>query len=155
MNKWYWRDGSLAVDMSSPNWIDGMKKVEERLKDPAYKIVKQEVLPNGLFVSTVWLGLDYGFPLSDFGSPVAFRQPVIFETMVFPKKGVFHELDMYRYCTEEEALAGHQYAVDQWKQYFVTVTPNGRIVRWPSLLQFVGDAFGRFKSFLFTWRKKT
>ena len=31
------------------------------LEQPGYKIVKQEALPNGYWVSTVWIGLDHQF----------------------------------------------------------------------------------------------
>lgn len=52
-------------------------------------------------ISTVWLGLDHGFGMSE--------RPLIFETMVFGGP-----LDEYqaRYATEEEALAGHQEVLD-------------------------------------------
>lgn len=50
-------------------------------------------------VSTVFLGLDYGF-----GSAV----PVLFETMIF---GGRHNHWTTRYATREEALAGHNRAV--------------------------------------------
>lgn len=47
-------------------------------------------------VSTVWLGLDHGYGEG--------HEPVIFETMIFG--GQFAgECD--RYCTEDEAKAGH------------------------------------------------
>src|SRR5262245_3745794 len=59
------------------------------------------------WVSTVWLGFDHRF--SGQGPPI------IFETMVFPKAERddpayhgLHEFDTMRYCTEEEALAGHE-----------------------------------------------
>ena len=51
-------------------------------------------------VSTVWLGLDHSF---------GYGPPVIFETMIF---GGEHDQWQNRYCTEEEALAGHQAVVD-------------------------------------------
>ena len=49
-------------------------------------------------ISTVWLGMDHGFLL---------EKPIIFETMVFshPKSGYGDWCE--RYCTEDEALAGH------------------------------------------------
>jgi hypothetical protein len=50
----------------------------------------------GITVSTVWLGLEHGF---DNGLPI------IFETMVF---GGDFDGEQERYCTEEEAIAGHQ-----------------------------------------------
>jgi hypothetical protein len=85
-----------------------------RLKgsDPNYyRVAKTDIGP--WVVSTVWLGLDHRY----WGE----GPPVIFETMVFRKaawyadrslplgerEGMF-EQDCVRYCTEEEALAGHE-----------------------------------------------
>lgn len=65
-------------------------------EDRNYQIVKQDKLPNGCFVSTVWLGLDH----SHGGT-----EPLIFETMVFLKD---EELAQERYSTEKEALDGHR-----------------------------------------------
>lgn len=59
------------------------------------------------WVSTVWLGLDHNF--SRHGPPI------IFETMVFlksqrddPDDRGLADIDVVRYATEQEALAGHQ-----------------------------------------------
>lgn len=70
------------------------------------KRVAETTLPNGRWVSTVWLGLDHSFAP---GGP-----PLIFETMVFPSKGDMGELDCDRYSTEAEALAGHARMVEKW-----------------------------------------
>jgi len=75
--------------------------IDEYIKltiDKNYKIIKQEELANGKKVSTVWLGMDYGFNE---------RKPVIFETMVFLKGGYMDEY-CERYTTKKEALAGHK-----------------------------------------------
>jgi len=63
-----------------------------------YRFIKQDTLANGKWISTVWLGSDHSF-----GGDV----PLIFETMVFPNKGSWGEIDMERYSTEEEAIKGH------------------------------------------------
>ena len=47
-------------------------------------------------VSTVFLGLDHSFGSGD---------PLLFETMIF---GGEHDQDCERYCTWEEAEAGHK-----------------------------------------------
>jgi hypothetical protein len=73
------------------------------------RIIKQETLPNGRYVSTVWLGIDHRF--GDDGPPL------IFETMLFDakdSKGLGEDLDMDRYSTHEEAVAGHQRMVEKW-----------------------------------------
>jgi len=67
--------------------------------------VKQETLPNGRWVSTVFLGIDHGF---------GDGPPVLFETMVFPNEDDFSELDCERYCTWAEAEEGHKALVEKW-----------------------------------------
>ena len=76
------------------------------LEDKDYKIIKQQVLTNGKFVSTVYLGLNHNYGEG---------KPLIFETMVFPKKGDYQDLDTDRYSTLEEAKKGHQKLVEKWK----------------------------------------
>jgi hypothetical protein len=66
------------------------------------KVAESEA--NGLRVSTVFLGLDHRF------GPVG--APILFETMVFPKYG-YGELYCERYCTWDEAEAGHKSVVDR------------------------------------------
>ena len=72
-----------------------------------YKRVAETTLPNGKWVSTVWLGLDCSF---------GDRPPLIFETMVFPSKEQLDELDIERYATEEEAREGHTCMVEKWSK---------------------------------------
>lgn len=57
-----------------------------------------------ILVSTAFLGLDHNF---GGGGP-----PVLFETMVFG--GPLDE-EQHRYCTREEALAGHVVMMDRVK----------------------------------------
>lgn len=66
----------------------------ENTKD---RIIAQETLPDGKFISTVWLGLDHQFGIG---------KPLIFETMVFGENR--EELDIERYSTLEEAKDGHK-----------------------------------------------
>ena len=66
----------------------------------AGRVIKQITLPDGVRVSTVFLGLDHShFP----GGP-----PVLFETMIF---GGAHDQFQARYTTYEAALVGHQSAI--------------------------------------------
>ena len=67
------------------------------METPGNRIVKQETLPDGVTVSTVFLGLDHRF--GDDGPPV------LFETMIF---GGEHDNDAARCCTWDEALAQHE-----------------------------------------------
>ncbi len=96
MAEYYDRQGNA---MTMTEWAQSF---ETRSAD---KRVAETTLPNGRWVSTVWLGLNHAF-----GSGA----PLIFETMVFPKRGDFGELDCDRYSTEAEALAGHEAMCAKW-----------------------------------------
>lgn len=78
-----------------------------------YKIIKQTILPDKKWVSTVWLGLNRNSrPRS---------KPVIFETMVFSKKSKTikkpsKELDMQRYSTLKQAQQGHKEMCKKWQK---------------------------------------
>lgn len=88
----------------------------EKHSDPVYKRVAESHVGH-LWVSTVWLGLDHGF-----GS----ERPVIFETMVFNTMDEDKRWDeeiCERYCTEEEALAGHA-AIVQRIQFIINEEPT-------------------------------
>jgi hypothetical protein len=50
----------------------------ELFDDLEYQRVKQDHLPNGVFLSTVWSGIDHNFMQF-----VGEYKPVIFETMLF------------------------------------------------------------------------
>jgi hypothetical protein len=97
MHDKYRRDG-----MPYPKTQEGLLEWTRDYGDHANRIVRQDTLPNGYFVSTVWLGLDHGW-----GKGL----PLIFETMVFPPDS---RQDEYceRYATEAEEIIGHRHAVD-------------------------------------------
>ena len=69
------------------------------------RIVKQTELPNGKYISTVFLGIDHAFGQ---------EKPLLFETMVFPKKGDWAELETERYSTIFEAELGHDVMVQKY-----------------------------------------
>lgn len=69
------------------------------------RFVKQTTLGNGLWVSTIWLGMDHGWGQS---------KPVIFETMVFPGKGDLRDLTCRRYTSELAARTGHLELCQEW-----------------------------------------
>ena len=75
------------------------------LHDMAYKRIAETTLPNGRWVSTVWLGLDH-----QWGN----GSRLIFESMVFPSEDNMSELDMVRYSTLGEAQTGHEAMVQKW-----------------------------------------
>lgn len=68
--------------------------------ETAKRIVKQTQLPGEVKVSTIFLGLDYGYHTDT---------PILFETMIF---GGEHDQYCNRYSTYEEAEAGHQEAIE-------------------------------------------
>ena len=74
--------------------------------ETADRTVKQDTLPDGKWVSTVFLGLDQNFGLGD--------KPLLFETMVFKSKKKLSELDVDRYSTWKEAEAGHKRMVKKY-----------------------------------------
>jgi hypothetical protein len=109
---YFGRDGQ---PISQEDWIAQMEDVKGR------RVAEDTV--GDFWISTVWLGLDYGFGRGD--------RPIIFETMVFDnseeglgesqkvldKVNLSHrarlgpEAFCNRYCTEAEALKGHRQAV--------------------------------------------
>ena len=98
MSEYYSRKGEpMTVAEWSASWPG--RKDEKR--------VAATTLPDGKWVSTVWLGFDHSF-----GS----GPPLIFETMVFPSSGNMSELDTERYSTESEAIAGHAAMVEKWSK---------------------------------------
>ncbi len=81
----------------------GMDEWGEFMSDPSKRIVARSTLSVSE-VSTVFLGMDHSFMEGP---------PLLFETMVFGGK---HDGYMERYCTWEEAQAGHDrvcYMVDK------------------------------------------
>jgi hypothetical protein len=72
-------------------------------------------------VSTVWLGVDYGFGLGQ-------TPPVIFETMIF---GGLLDGFLTRYCTPAEAARGHREIVREVRRVprFRPLLHNGRKFR--------------------------
>lgn len=71
-------------------------------------------LPDGSYVSTVFLGLDHSWE-RHLGRPY---RPVLFETMVF---GGPNNETMDRYCTWDEALAGHRALVARERRRIIAL----------------------------------
>jgi hypothetical protein len=68
--------------------------------EKADRNVKRTTLPDGVLVSTIFLGLDHNFLNG---------APILFETMIF---GGEHDQWCDRYETWEQAEAGHQNAIE-------------------------------------------
>ena len=92
----------------STPYPDGPEGLAEWSKDlNATKHVRETVLPNGLWVSTVWLGITIG------GVP-----PSRFETACFDSKGINAVvLDEWHYSTEVEAIVGHEAMCAKWQGF--------------------------------------
>lgn len=73
--------------------------------DPDYKRVAQTTLPDGKWISTVWLGYNHQWGEGP---------PLIFETMVFTSCDYLEDLDIDRYTTLADAEAGHIIMVAKW-----------------------------------------
>ena len=76
------------------------------------RIVKQNLLLNGYYVSTVFLGLDHNF--------TGKGMPLVFETMIFDdlfknEYGGIKDLYQYRYSTWQEAMSGHIKIEKEWQ----------------------------------------
>lgn len=87
------------------SFIEAMRKA---VQDGCYHVGKDT--KDGVTVSTVFLVLDHNF--SGKGPPV------LFETMVFGKKAegqaeTIHDQECARYCTWDEAKAGHKKMVNK------------------------------------------
>lgn len=85
----YFDKEGLAISMQS--WAMLMES-------PTYRVIKQDDLADGRWVSTVWLGLNHAF-----GS----GKKMIFETMAFTSKVDGDVVDARRYSTVKEAIVGH------------------------------------------------
>ena len=85
--------------------------------ETADRIVAKTQVDADVEVSTVFLGLDHRWP-TPWKPGVSEPPPVLFETLVF---GGPYDGEMRRYCTWEEAEAGHAAVVAQ-------VSPDNRVV---------------------------
>ena len=94
MGKWY-----ILDENNKPLESTIIKYVEWEEANPEKRAVKQEYVGD-VRISTVFLGLDHVWN-SDI--------PVLWETMIF---GGEHDQYMDRYTSYEDALEGHQTALD-------------------------------------------
>ncbi len=95
MGRWYILDENnkpvvAASVIEAAEWLD---------KNPERKAVKQEHIDK-IFISTVFLGLDHAWDSNI---------PVLWETMIF---GGEHDQYQERYTSYEDALEGHQIALN-------------------------------------------
>ena len=91
------------------------KEIEDLLEWDKNKVVAQEILSNGKYLSTVSL-----FP------PVSFagaREE--FETMLFDDKESLNDLGCWRRNSKEEALKGHKEIVEEQRLEELTIKLSG------------------------------
>jgi hypothetical protein len=84
-----------------PAGLEGLLEWSRDMEDRRGRIVRQEMLWNGLWLSTVWLGLNHRCVPGP---------PLIFETMAFDHLGGARSADLWceRWSTLEEAEQGHE-----------------------------------------------
>jgi hypothetical protein len=80
------------------DWSNFLQKKE--------RIVKQDKLMNGYFISTVFLGIDHNF--------IGKGNPLLFETIVFDTNS--NTAFMHRYSTYKNALKGHEIILKKFDQ---------------------------------------
>jgi hypothetical protein len=85
-------DGTIVPEPDTLKWAQWFESNRRHVLD--------DYLPDGVRVSTVFLGLDHNF---GFGG-----LPILFETMIF---GGEHDSYQDRYSTREEAVIGHAKAL--------------------------------------------
>jgi len=102
MNYYYYLNLDKSVRLCTlEEW--GLQLEEMRRNDSKH-VSDTEV--NGKRVSTVWIGINHNF--------LGNGKPLIFETMIFDNdNNSCYEIYCDRYSTWDEALAGHEKAV-QW-----------------------------------------
>jgi hypothetical protein len=100
MSRYYILDGHKPVACDMLTWVRWFESADRHVKLTEQGDVR---------ISTVCLGLDHSF--SDEGPPV------LFETMAFGVEGL--DDDQERYCTWDEAEAGHE----RWVNKIFKATP--------------------------------
>jgi len=94
--KYYRLDGSLY-----PPGLEGLLAWGRDLEDTRGRMIAQDCLWNGLWLSTVWLGLDHRYGKGP---------PLIFETMAFNRITDDHgDTWCERWSTLDDAQVGHLY----------------------------------------------
>lgn len=88
--------------------VESMEQLAE-LHLPENSFIRQDTLPDGKWISTVWIGTNMAHWKSS--------RPLIFETIVFRSRSILESLDGYRYETKEEAIKGHERMLKIWTNH--------------------------------------
>lgn len=113
-------------------WMDDSRHTEINKR-----FVGRTTLPWGTRISTVFLGLDHGFPFTKNEEQLKKYKPVLWESMCFPAWG-WGERDSMRYTSRRNAERGHRLLVARAFRYDMRhpwVIPAG--------FAFVGYLIGR------------
>ncbi|MGN6651025.1 hypothetical protein [Trinickia sp.] len=95
-NTYYLRDGT-PTDVETWRALQG---------DAGYAQIEKTTLPNGRWISTIWLGVQH----QSVPSP---GTPELFETVVFDVDSQ-QPLASVRHATEADARAAHRRLVEEW-----------------------------------------
>jgi len=90
----------LLDENKKPYKAASLREALKIYENPDMKITKQDYIGD-VFVSTVFLGIDHNYENQG--------DPVLWETMIF---GGMYDEYQERYTSHEDALAGHQRALD-------------------------------------------
>lgn len=111
----YILEGKETKPASLMEWAEWMRDVDKR------RIALDEW--GGAIVSTVFLGIDHDFYKTG--------TPILFETLVsLPDGGE----EMFRYCTYDEAVTGHNEALARVKEDSLTIDGSARVIKRQALL---------------------
>lgn len=96
----------LAEDGKTPVLVTDLMEWGRKFETQERRVMVTR-LPWGTKVSTVFLGLDHGFPGKD--ATWDTYKPVLWETMTFPwHEARWVESDCMRYASHDEAVADHK-----------------------------------------------
>lgn len=70
-------------------------------------VVQQDTLPNGIYISTVWIGI---------AQNMLGGEPLIFESMVFDKKHAQKIFEKAMYSTLGKAKEGHKVLIKKYRK---------------------------------------
>lgn len=98
MKHWIDNGDGVLVETDLLTWSRWFQNM-----DGGRRVAYDEIFP--FEISTVCLGIDHGFWAD---------RPVLYETMVF-EKGSSEDRVCVRYCTRDEAVAGHALMVEHVK----------------------------------------
>ncbi len=104
MSKYYLNEDKTYRPADLMEWAEQFEELSK--KDERH--VGDDIIL-GKHVSTVWLGLDHNLHRG---------APHVFETMIFSEHEPRTDIYMDRYSTWDEAVAGHQKAIDWVKKNY-------------------------------------